>query len=219
MKELVTRKIYYKKYNHRLAIKTRKNQNKITDPTPEIVEWLLATKFGKNWRGITSTSYEGHWSWHRGPSMKLYTVFFRDPKIFEYLESAIGRDNFLEYEKPLDEAHTEQMEREKVVTRTQLFYKKYRIAFRVPAKTIKNKQGSSTAHFKEMMAWCEDQFGSRSDNREKYCVQYYTNGTFYFADTKDAMLFKMTWSDNIGSTERVVLVSELEAARQAGEAN
>lgn len=213
MKELFTKKIYYKKFNHRLAIRTRSQQKQTKAPTPEVIEYLMNMKFGKEWRGITSSSYEGSWHRNRRPSINLYTVFFKNPEVFDYLEGIVGRDQFHEYEKPMDDAHTEQMEREKVITRTQLFHKKYRIAFRVPVKTAKRTPGYSTAHLQEMEDWCVSQFGPVKDNRDRYHVQRWTNGTFYFADPKDAVMFKMVWSENIGVSERVVLVSELEAAR------
>ena len=212
MKELFTRKIYYKKFNHRLAIMVRRHTTDTKSPTPEIIEWLMNRKFAKQWRGMTSSSYEGSWSWGRKPSKNLYTLFFTDPAAFDYLESIIGRDYFDEYEKPMDEQHTEMLEKEKVITRSKLFYDKYRIAIRVPAK-YQNRQ-STTAHLREMQEWCVSQYGRESDNQSIYRTSIWTNGTFYFADPKDAIMFKLVFGEEIKATERVVLVSELEAARQ-----
>lgn len=217
MKELVTRKIYYKTYDHRLVINLRKYKHQKKIPTQEIVEWILNSKFEKQWRGIESAANDG---WFTSKSAVLsYTIFFKDPAIFDLLSETIGKDNFTEYEKPIDKDHTEQMVREKVITRERLFFKKYRIAFRVPVRRAKHRSGYSTAHISEMQDWCKEQFGPALLNDDRYRVQRWTNGTFYFADTKDAILFKMAWSDYIGSSERIVLISELEAARISNEAD
>lgn len=217
MKQLFTKKIYYKKFNHRLAIKTRTHQNQTKIPTPEVIEYLMNIKFGKDWRGITSSSYEGPWKWNNRPSINLYTVFFKDPDAFEYLKGIVGDDQLIEYEKPMDAAHSEMMEREKVITRKQLYHNKYRIAFRVPVKNARGQTGYSTAHLREMEEWCVSQFGPMKENSDKYHVQRWTNGTFYFAEPRDAVMFKMVWSEDIGVSERVVLISELEAARATEE--
>lgn len=215
MRELVTKKIYYKKFNHRLAIKTKIKYGDVKSPTPEVIEWLLNRKFANDWRATTSSSYEGAYVWGRKPSKNLYTVFFSKPEVFDFLEGIIGRDYFDEYEKPLDASHTALMEKDKVITRTKLFYDKYRIAIRVSAKRKAGPFGSSsTTHIREMQDWCVDQFGDESANLDRYKTHIWTNGTFYFTDPKDAVLFKLVFGEEIKATERVVLVSELEATRQ-----
>lgn len=212
MKELFTRKIYYKKYDHRLAIKTRKSQLHKSVPNRDIIEWILNSKFKGSWRGVASSSGSSWYRTHK-PLQNIYTVFFKDPAIFEYLEKTIGLEHFEEFEKPIDEAHSELLEREKVVTRKQLFHRRYRFVFRIPAKFAPGRSRFSTTHLDEMEAWCKKQFGRASENRDKYYIQRWSTGTFYFAQASDAVMFKMVWSDNIGVSERVVLVSELEAAR------
>jgi hypothetical protein len=197
------------------VIKLRKYKKQKKVPTQEVIEWILNTKFENQWRGIESTANN---DWFSSKSIVLhYTVFFKDPAIFDLLSETIGQENFEEYEKPIDKQHTEQMAREKVITRSQLFFKKYRIAFRIPVRRTRGRTGFTTSHITQMQEWCEDQFGPQINNDDRYRIQRWTNGTFYFADPKDAILFKMTWSDNIGSSERVVLVSELEAARASKE--
>lgn len=214
MKELFTKKIYYKKFNHRLAIACRKNNREIKKPTPEVIEYLMNTKFGKEWRGITSSSYEGPYTWNRRASKNLYTVFFKDPRAFDYLEKIIGRDSFEEYEKPMDEQHTQMLEKEKVLTRKILFHNKYRIALRVPSIRLKGQPGSSTAHVDDMEEWCAENLGPRASSLDLYMIQRWTNSTFYFANPKDAMLFKLVFGEYVKTTERVVLISELEEARK-----
>jgi hypothetical protein len=215
MKETFTKKIYYKKFNHRLAIICRKNNREPQKPTPEILEWLLNIKFGKNnWRGITSSSYEGPYTWQRRPAKNLYTVFFKDPEVFTYLAGIVGQDSFDEYERPMDDKHTEMLEREKVITRKILFHNKYRIAIRVPARKSTTYPGTTTKHLDEMEEWLTDNLGKRWESQDIYMVNRWTNGTFYFTNPKDAMLFKLVWGEYIGATERVVLISEMEEARK-----
>ena len=213
MKELFTKKIYYKKFNHRLAIMVRRHNTDNKSPTPEVIEWLLNRKFPKGWRGMTSSSYATPYRWGRKPDKNLYTVFFKDPEVYNFLQGIIGQDYFDEFEKPMDEQHTQMLEKEKVVTRTKLFYDKYRIALRVPAK-YKNRQ-AITSHLLEMKVWCNSQFGQEGAT---YRTSIWTNGTFYFAEPKDAIMFKLVWGEDIKTTERVVLISEMEAAREEASA-
>lgn len=213
MKELFTKKIYYKKYDHRLAIVVRSSRRADAKrATPEIIEWLLDQKFEGQWRGISTSSYPEGYTWPRSSYKNLYTIFFKDAKVFDYLEGLLGRDCFEEYEKPMDEKHTEMLETEKVITRKNLFYDKYRIAARIP--TRRSNTGVQTSHLVDMVGWCKDQFGSAYENKDKYRVHTWNNGTFYFAEPRDAMMFKLVFSEYIGSMDRVVLVSELEAARR-----
>ena len=216
MKELFTKKIYYKKFNHRLAIQVRRNNSDKKKPTPEIIEWLLNTKFGKGtWRGTSSHSYDyNRRDWYTQPSQCLYTIFFKDESVFTYLEGIMGRDSFAEFEKPMDEQHTQMMEKEKVITRSILFHKKYRIAIRVPSRKNPKGPGTTTAHLDDMTEWLENNLGARQESTDVYLINRWSNGTFYFANPKDAMMFKLVFGEYIGATERVVLVSELEEARK-----
>jgi hypothetical protein len=204
MQEFFTKKLYYKKYNHRILFKCQKSGVKDTlAPSGEIITWLLDQKFAGQWRGITSYAYD--------TKQTSYTIFFKNPDIYEHLAGLVDAKYFVEYEKPLDDQHTQMLETEKVVTRKTLFHGKYRIACRVDAK-YKSRYNYSQQHIREMEAWCKEQFGSPYSNRDRYRVNSWQNATFFFAEPRDATLFKLTHSD-IRLTERVVLISEMEAQR------
>jgi hypothetical protein len=209
MREVFTKKIYYKRFNHRLAIKCRHDNKDVKAPTPEIIEWLMNRKFQAHWRGMASSSFTGTWNWNQKPSKNLYTVFFTDPQVLEYLEKSLGSDYLEEYERPMNSKHTQMLEEEKVITRSSLFHGTYRIAIRVSAKKSRDLPGCLTDHLVEMRQWCASQFGDEADNQDIYRTYIWTNGTFYFARPKDAIMFKMVFSEYIGGTERIVLLDEV----------
>lgn len=201
MLELNTEKLFYKKYDRRLQIRIRYKRGDEKIPTAEILQWLLKSKFGKDsWTGRTSTSYTGGMAFH-------YNVYFSDPAIYGYLSSVLNSEYLLEYEKPRDDAHKEMLATEKVITRKILFHNQYRVAIRVEPE--RKGWGYSSARIRNMIDWCEEQWGKESLNRDRYRINHWNNATFFFTDAKDAMLFKLANQD-IKSTERVVLLSEIE---------
>lgn len=203
MDELFTKKIYYRKYDHRLVIKCRNGRhNDILAPTGEVVTWLLNQDYKDAWRGISSYGYVD--------KIQYFTVFFKNPAIFDYIKERIKPQFLTEYEKPMDEQHTEMLEKEKVVVRKQLFHNKYRIAIR--CEPINRGGRWDTTHMQEMKKWCELQYGREYDNKDRYKMSGWHNTSFFFADPKDAVMFKLVHQD-IKRTERCVLVSEMEAAR------
>jgi len=215
MEELYTKKIYYKKFTHRVVIDctgaaVTQNSKKYDPkaPTGSVVFWLLSNKFNpKEWQGLSTYSYI------KGTTS--YSVFFKDKKVLDYLERNIGQTYFQILEKPLDDNHVELLENnDKLVTRKQLFYGKYRMCLRVSPKMV-NKWQTSTTHIQEMKTWCRDQFGSPYEARDRYMMSGCRKGNFYFAEAKDALLFKLTWGGEDVQTERVVTYKELEDARVA----
>lgn len=210
MKELYTKKIYYKEFTHRLVIDctgtaVSQNSRKYDPcaPTGSVIYWLLNKKFGgKVWKGLSTYSYIN--------GVTSYSVFFKSKAILDYLEEQIGPKYFIELEKPMDANHVEMLEsNDKLVTRKQLFYGKYRMCLRVSPERLSAWQ-TSTQNIQEIKKWCRKQFGHEYDARDRYSMSGYAKGNFYFADAKDALLFKLTWGGQDVKTERVVTYAELE---------
>jgi len=212
MEELYTKKIYYKKFTYRLVIDCTgtfvTHGSKRYDsraPTSSVIFWLMNKKFPtSSWKGLGSYSYI--------TGTTSYTVFFKDKEILDYLEGEIGQKYFLALEKPLDDNHIEMLEsNDKLVTRKQLFYGKYRLVLRVGPERINGWQ-IKTDNIQKIKQWCRDQFGNYYEARDRYMMSGYRRGNFYFADPKDALLFKLTWGGQEVETERVVTYDELAKA-------
>jgi len=205
METQFTKKIYYKKYDHRLVINARTSgyREPVIKPTAETVEWLLNKRFPDGgWRTVSTYSYV-----HKSQQC---SVFFKDPVVFEYLKEQVGEDFISVLEKPLSAEHTQMLEsNDKLITRKQLFYSKYRMCLRVSHTRLSYWQTSSE-NVREMQAWCKEQFG---DDQERCMMSGWSRGNFYFKDPKDALLFKLTWGGQDVKTERVITVAELEAAK------
>lgn len=208
MKTQFTRKIYHKKFDHRLVIKVRSSSSRryeaLKQPTSEVMEWLLASKFDRqDWKAHASYSYITY--------DQNYTIYFSDTKVLDFVKEQVDGQYLELLEKPLDAEHTKMLkDNTKLITRKTLFYGRYRMALRVAPKRLSQWQ-TSTQNIKEMKAWCEEQFG---EDPNKYSVQGYARGNFYFAEASDALLFKLTWGGDDVQTERVVTVAELEAMRE-----
>jgi hypothetical protein len=205
MKLEFTKKIYYKKFDHRVVILTRSYRaSKYSDfkiPTSECLEWLMATKFDRaEWKGLTSYSYVHN--------QQSYTIYFKDTKVLDFLKSQLGEDGIEVLERPIDEEHSRMLtDNDKLVTRKSLFYGKYRMVLRVAPERLSQWQ-TSTKNIQEMRGWCHKQFGL---DDSKYSINGYSRGNFYFAEVKDALLFKLTWGGEDVKTERVITVAEVEA--------
>lgn len=206
MQVLFTKKIYHKKFDHRLVIAIRGNVGDKKKPTGEVIEWLLTNKFDKtDWRGTTTYSYITRSS--------QYTVYFKKPEVLAFLKDAIANEYFNELERPMDEEHSQLLHsNDKLVTRKSLFYNKYRVCLRVSPEVLSAWQ-TSTANIQKIKDWCREQFGHEWDNGDRYAMSGWSKGNFYFADPSDALLFKLTWGGEDVKTERVITVAELEAAR------
>lgn len=206
MQKLYTKKIYYQIYTHRLSICCDNPTGRTNDPlapNQQVITWLLNNKFGpKAYKGLASYSYVYN--------KHSYTVFFKDQAILEYLQQYIPEKYYLQLESPMDEEHVALLEsNDKLVTRKQLFYGKYRVVLRVSPTKLTAWQ-VSTENINEIKAWCRNQFDlQRSDANDRFMMSGWTKGNFYFADPKDALLFKLTWGGQDVKTERVVLYSEL----------
>lgn len=209
-----TKKIYYKRYDHRFVINIRSgySTDKRNQPTGEVVEWLLKRKFtdDKAWRAMATYSYV--------TKTNQYSVFCKGSEIFDYLKDEIGEEFINLLEKPLNDDHVSMLEsNDKLVTRKQLFYGKYRMCLRVSPEQISSWQ-TSTANIQKIKDWCREQFGNEFHNSDRYMISGWSKGNFYFADPKDALLFKLTWGGQDVKTERVITVAELKAAEEEANA-
>lgn len=213
MKELFTRKLYFREFDYRLQVKCKSSWNHDkTAPCEEVIKWLLNNKAADHKFKVTTSQ---DWS---NKSLNA-SVFFKDNAVFDLLKTELGEKHFLEYEKPLSATHTKILgDDEKLITRKDLFYKKYRIVFRADAEKIRNGywHNTSTTKLREMEQWCRDQWGEGGRNDDVFRVDIWSKGIFYFADSKDALLFKLTWGGEAKmTTERVMLISEVEAKEAA----
>lgn len=206
MKNLFTRKIYHGKFDHRVTLKARHANGQNKDiPSADVVDWLLHKEFKSTeikYRTLNTYSYIN--------STYTVSVYFKDAKVMEMLQKNIAADYFIEFEKPMDESHTALLEsNDKLLTRKQLFFDKYRMVLRVKPQK-KNSWSYDFTRIREIKAWCIEQFGSERANSDRYMMGGHSNGNFYFADTKDALLFKLTWGGEDVKTERVITHAELE---------
>jgi len=211
MKSLTTKKLYYKSYDHRLVIKCRVESNDTSLPSSDTIAWIMEQKFPGKYR-INSSN---HYSWKcQGTKWKHYKVesqkivFFKDPEAFEALKSTIGEQFFTEYEKPASAAHKQTLEKEKVITRSSLFYGKYRYVVRFKIKVVGGVW--TTSHIVDAKKWAEEYFGK---DPERIKINTNWNGSFFFANASDAMIFKLSQTE-FESMERIVLLSEIEEAGQ-----
>lgn len=204
MKELFTKKIYYKKYSHRLQIKCKYSGatgRTKTWPTSDTIEWVVAQKFPDQFRGRENINYYGG-----RPS--FYTLFFSNEEIFEFAKATFG-DLLDEYERPMNSNHIEILEkgRDKVVTREKLFYDAYRVVIRISPPSDWAQQKKSQNYIRELQDWCKDNLGPEGD---AWRISGYWNKNLYFKEANDAMLCKLTFSDYIRTTETVRLLSEIQ---------
>lgn len=206
MQTLFTKKIYYKKFDHRIVIDIRSGgySSPKLKPTGEIIEWLLNRRYPEgNWRSMSTYSYIH--------STYQCSVFSKGPELYEYLKEQIGEEYITIFEKPMSEEHVALLEgNDKLVTRKQLFYGRYRMCLRVNHIQL-GKWQTSSENVKEMQAWCDEQFGT---DQERCLVSGWSRGNFYFKDPKDALLFKLTWGGQDVKTERVITLAELEATTE-----
>ena len=87
MKTSFTRKLCYKKFSHRLVMRVRdwsmKAQSRPKAPTPEIITWLLNSKFQTgDWKSMST--------WVSEPRVTHLTLFFNDPKILSMLREFVA---------------------------------------------------------------------------------------------------------------------------------
>lgn len=206
MKKLYTKKIYHKKFDHRIVFNTRQSNRVRQDkkqPTAETIEWLLANNFKDDqWRSFSTYAYVNH--------VYTITVYCKGPVVKDFLLKNVDNKYISELEEPMDAEHSELLSsNDKLVTRKDLFFKKYRMCLRVSPTQISAWQ-TSTDNIRKMQEWCVEQFGNDSD---RYQTSGWARGNFYFADPKDALLFKLTWGGDDVKTERVITVDELEKMR------
>ena len=204
MKELFTKKIYYKKYSHRLQIKCKySNATGRTKswPTADTIEWIVEQKFPGQFRGRENINYYGG-----RPS--FYTLFFSNEEIFEFAKATFG-DLLDEYERPMNANHIEILEkgRDKVITREKLFYDKFRVVIRMELPSEFSQSRKAQNYFQEVRKWCRDQLGNEG---EVWRASGYWNKNLYFKEANDAMLCKLTFSDYIRTTETIRLLSEIQ---------
>ena len=211
MKEKILQKLYYGGFNHKATIISRQpyqifhgkkkefNKSPFRSSVEEFVSGYLDKdefRIRENFSYLVSK--ETHYT---------VSVYFKNPSIIKRLEEEYG-NFFIELEKPLNDNHTEVLEKDKVITRKSLFHDKFRYCFRC-SYDYQRSRTDQTDIFKEMVVWVEDNMKDKTKN-EDYKIFEGFGYNFYFAHPNDAMMFKMIWHDYIKSTERIRLISEIE---------
>lgn len=200
MKEAITKKLYYKKWSHKVVFKAtdkwaslKRIQGKAV--VPAILYHVLEEKKFSDFKAVEA--YD--WS----PAHHTLTLFFKDEKILDLVKKKFSKSIDL-IEKPRDAAHMSAMETEKCIIREKYFYDLYPYAIRIkpPAK-------DRYQVFDELTQWSEDYLktvGRCGPNH--YHVNREWNMTIFFADAQDAMMFRLSNPDHVKQVERIKLLSE-----------
>jgi hypothetical protein len=206
MKKLATSKIYYKKFNHRMVIKTKSGRNggyykKHKDyPTQGEVYRFLDKEMLGEYRSLTNSGYYDY----LGGILKI-SVFYTDEDSW-LLDSVLEQwsEDIVDIaEAPVSDSHTELLEGDtQVVVRESLFLKKfrYKLGLMNPSRSFYNMD-----YLDDADGWCEEQLGDRKD---KWNRTYCSNASYYFNDIKDVMMFRLAFNGT-SKVMKVVLASEL----------
>lgn len=205
MKELVTRKLYYKKWTHRVCFRvernwypeaTRRQRKKVT---PYIIyEELGADWSEKDYRTLESSTWSA-----RDYSL---TVYFKDEKILELLKSKFDYA-IEEIEKPESDKHIQALETEKCLVREKYFYDTYPYAIRIKPDT--SNWGSRKTQFDRLIKWVNTaQKNVKRTGKDYVRINSEWNMTIFFQNAQDAMLFRLSNPDDIKSVERIKLISD-----------
>lgn len=204
VKETFTKKLYHKRFTHRMYIKVENSfiKNSVYPPAA-VVSWIV---------NKTGVDYKTQSSYHRVPNgrgwnyryQNFITVFYSDEALTDILKKEFGQA-IIELERPRDSAHLQILQTEKVLTRKALFFKKFRVVCRTTPR-LDSHGYLDKNHIAEMKSWCEENL-SKGDWRAD---SNWNSTSFFFVDRKSAMHFKIVWNLDIKSTERIVLLDEID---------
>lgn len=211
MKELFTSKLYYGKFTHRVVISctfSRNPPNRI--PYFDVFDFVKANLEAKKYR----TRYDGSTHHRRDGNRRrsvrgAISIYFKDEAFLERLLEKYQEIDIVSVERPLNSAHTEVLETERVLVRKTLFHNKYRYCIRTNSIRKPGMYNYSRSHIEEMYLWHKETFPELVEGTD-YRIYRGWNANFFFANPKDAMLMKLVWSSSIESTDRIMLLSELE---------
>lgn len=218
MIEKTTSKIYYGSFDHKviIAIRTSRSRSaeykdrpwgyKVRDFVAEHgtgkVRFREQDLFKKNKRG---------WGARDGTGL---TIFFTGSDLVDKLKKEFGQHvRFIE--KPLSDAHSDMLTKERVITRKSLFHRKYRYCVRVEAlSNYRTGWRRDTDKLEEIKKWHTETFAHLEKGSDYHTYNGWYKANFFFKNASDAILMKMTWGDEILSTERIRLLEEIEPSEE-----
>jgi hypothetical protein len=232
MKIIPTGKLFWQKYDHKLSINIVNNRS-YSDVTnaKEVLRKELTRKFKNITDSIKmscSSIYEPNpkttsWSDRVRYYMIVYT---NNSQIFDYIVTKHNKKVF-EVHKPFNESHKVAMKDEKIIIRENLYHKKYRFSFLVTDTVEEYKDTQYTNYHsrtpymikqpiyyfnKTIVPWIEEYMENvgRKDKEFFYVPPNYSSRKVFFANPEDAMMFRLTWGDEIKEMIKVKLISELD---------
>jgi hypothetical protein len=210
MKETFTKKLYYKKWDHKVIFRastewvSSRNPIAKTRVHPFLVYDAIDIKLDVDqYRTLESSAW----------SKKEYavTVFFKDPEVLELLKEKF--DYAIEsIEKPASPAHSEALEKERLIIREKLYYDTYRCAVRIKPDDGYDENGWNSRYqqFDELKKWvASTQKTCGRSGSDHVRINKEWNMTIFYKDPADAMLFRLTWPDCVKHVDRIKLITEL----------
>lgn len=170
---------------------------------------------------------DGYYSYSGYHYVNVYeeslTVYFNDAAFLDVLKKDKTWGKALTYvEKPFNDAHVQALEVDKLVVRKTLWFDKYRYAARsksFPA-TYTTIGGSwrlgPQPDVNAIMTWVDEQLIKELGRREGEDFKVSQTGYYqvavnlYFKHANDAMMYRLAFGQQLKSTERIKLISELE---------
>lgn len=235
MKELYTRKLYWGKWTHKITLdlgeyssSRDEDRLKLVVQRKKALTWikgltsefktLEASSFSRSAPSIGSNYstylYKGHEYFYNNS----ITIFFKDESIIDKAKSDhYWKSKIKNIEKPYNGAHLKAIEKEKLVVRKTLLFDRYRFVARM--KPVNRDWDFNTGSYtnaplqNEMEKWILGKFGTLNlPEKFKYTTSGYYNAapSLYFTDANDAMLFRLTFGQDMKVFERVKLYSELD---------
>lgn len=206
MKKQITEKLFFKKYDHRVIINVADYQRSHRDekgrPHPAVLEYLideLEPNKGVKYR------HEHSYYWNKTPAR--HTIYFADKRILELILSKFA-DHVVSLCEPVSDAHSEAMDKEKVIVRKSFFHGKYPYCVRTSRKYVPNTHRTTSKHMEDMVKWCEETFPHLVSGQDYYIYKGW-NKSFFFKNPADVLLMKLTWGEDIDRTERIKLIEDL----------
>lgn len=210
MIETYTQKLYYKKWDHKVVLRvshewhSRHSQVKRKSANSTVLLDFVDQHMEQDqYRSLESTTWSGrHYTMFK-------TIFFKDPKLLDLLKGKF--EHAIEsIEKPMDAKHQEALQTERCIIRKKLFYDTYRYAMRIKTSNTYPASQSRYKTFDELEKWVKlKQAQVGRPTRDHFRINREWNMTVFFTDAQDAMLFRLSWPDNIDRVDRIKLLSEV----------
>jgi hypothetical protein len=215
MKETYTSKLYWKKWTHKVTFKLGQDKapylasmsanTKIKRLEKRILK-AVSNRVDKAYKRLaTSDRVYAHPEvgnyWRYSYEYRHYiTIYFNDGELLNDLKDQF-KDQITAIERPENEAHKEALlSGDKIVIREKLFYNRYRFVMRL-----------GRADRNEITKWLDENLRKNKGRvwSHDMMLSGYWNQSIFFAHAEDAMLFKLSYSNTLVSSDRIKLLSEL----------